>query len=78
MQVKRTYDTTKMTISSAVEYVANGSDYDRGALEEVAAGHRDLASLVGRLMQTLEEKNLLTEAEVLKVLGEWEWEAAWG
>ena len=44
-------------VADAVEDVANGSDYDRGALEEVAAGHRSLASLVGRFLQTLHHKH---------------------
>lgn len=74
--LKRTFDYKAgrtYSVASAVECECDGTDYDRGSVETAEATARNTMRFLGRLVETLHEKELLTNGDVLKLLeGSWE------
>lgn len=63
----------EFSVSDAVEVEVDGGGNERGALEEVKSTSANTARMLGLLMELLNEKGLLTNAEVLKLLGGHSW-----
>lgn len=56
------------TVSSYTERCLDGYSYENGQLETISDGVRKNASAIGRLLETLAEKGLLTAPEIVKIV----------
>lgn len=58
------------TAAELVESCLNGSDYDRGELEEHRASIENLREAMGKLVQILYDKRNISRNDVYKIAGE--------
>lgn len=63
------YPDRKVGIADAVAWECDGSDYDSGSVETAARTARQTSELVGRLAEKLHDRGLLSNDEVIEVLG---------
>ncbi len=56
------------TLRSLVECYLSGGDYDNGQLETLESGHSSTLEALGRLLQALHDKGVLSKEEVCLII----------
>ena len=68
VKIKRIFDDEKtVDLIAYVESQVNGDDYDRGALESAQATADNAGVLLGKLIDVLAAKKVLTDANLLNL-----------
>jgi hypothetical protein len=72
MKLKSYKCSRPVDLSTAVERECDGHDYERGALEAAQYTASNTAEFLGKLVEMLHEKHVLSDEEVLGLLSSWE------
>jgi hypothetical protein len=59
-----------LSLEQYLEWKLDGSDYERGALEEIAATGRNHIRAFSRLLEVLVKKGVITESDLVTIAGD--------
>jgi hypothetical protein len=59
----------EMSVSSMIKREVDGRDHDRGSIEAATAGLDLCGEVIGRLVEALADKGLLSEDDVRRIAG---------
>lgn len=68
MIFKKRYTKNEYNLQQFVEQGLDGADYDNGAVEQAQAQAENVTKAFARLLATLADKKILSQAEIYKIV----------